>query len=253
LIHGQWQSASMQYREDIQNYFNSVLVTKTTTDILDFHTHFCRERPKETQYQISYKEKGQIEHIKVAAPYLSVELTIRITRMIPPIATFRLVHESYTLDGDLSNLGVMIDISWKEHDFRVPLCWMMRLETNTGKKFMKFVEDRKTSEEMVEIMTKLRLQFDAKEKEKSKSKIKLMNFLLQRQSAFTIKRVVRQANGNYLMTVKIIDQTGKHRQLVALLKETKVSMLNESQKTEFDRLLRKGLKRQSTNQPLPIR
>ena len=87
-----------------------------------------------------------------------------MTRLIPPIATFKLVHESYTLDGDLANIGVMIDVSWKEHDFRVPMCWMMRLETNTMKKFMRFAEDRKTSEEMLEIIKKLRVQLDAKVK-----------------------------------------------------------------------------------------
>ena len=45
-----------------------------------------------------------------------------------------------------------------------------------------------------------------------------------------MKKVIRQGNGNYVMTVKVIDQTGTHRQLVAILKETKVAMLNESQK-----------------------
>ena len=99
----------------------------------------------------------------MAAPYLSTELTIRVTRMIPPIAKFKLVHESYSLlDDDSSNTGVMIDVSWKEHDFRVPMCWMMRLETNAYKKFIRFFEDKNTSEEMREIISKLRVQFDAK-------------------------------------------------------------------------------------------
>ena len=84
--------------------------------------------------------------------------------MIPPIATFKLVHESYTLDGDLSNTGVMIDVSWKEHYFRVPMCWMMRLETNTAKRFIRFAEDINTTEEMLEIISKLRVQYDAKVK-----------------------------------------------------------------------------------------
>ena len=164
--------------------------------------------------------------------------------MIPPIAKFKLVHESYTLDGDTNNTGVMIDVSWKEHDFRVPMCWMMRLETNAYKKFMRFFEDINTTEEMREIISKLRVQFDAKvtfsyfntsfpffqEREKTKSKLKFMKYLLQNQSAFTIKKVIRQENGNYVMTVKVIDQTGTHRQLVAILKETKVAMLNESKK-----------------------
>ena len=57
-----------------------------------------------------------------------------------------------------------------------------------------------------------------------------MKYLLQNQSAFSMKKVVRQGNGNYLMTVKVIDQTGTDRQLVAVLKETKVAMLNESKK-----------------------
>ena len=164
--------------------------------------------------------------------------------MIPPIAKFKLVHESYTLDGDTNNTGVMIDVSWKEHDFRVPMCWMMRLETNAYKKFMRFFEDINTTEEMREIISKLRVQFDAKvtfsyfytsfpffkEREKTKSKLKFMKYLLQNQSAFTMKKVIRQENGNYVMTVKVIDQTGTHRQLVAILKETKVAMLNESKK-----------------------
>jgi len=177
---------------------------------------------------------------------LSTELTIRVTRMIPPIAKFKLVHESYSLDGDSNNTGVMIDVSWKEHDFRVPMCWMMRLETNAYKKFMRFFEDKNTSEEMREIISKLRVQFDAKvafslfsvprfiglfqEREKTKSKLKFMKYLLQNQSAFSMKKVVRQGNGNFVMTVKVIDQTGTHRQLVAILKETKVAMLNESKK-----------------------
>ena len=94
---------------------------------------------------------------------MSTELTIRVTRMIPPIAKFKLVHESYSLlDYDSSNTGVMIDVSWKEHDFRVPMCWMMRLETNAYKKFIRFFEDKNTSEEMREIISKLRVQFDAK-------------------------------------------------------------------------------------------
>ena len=57
-----------------------------------------------------------------------------------------------------------------------------------------------------------------------------MKYLLQNQSAFSMKKVVRQGNGNYVMTVKVIDQTGTDRQLVAVLKETKVAMLNESKK-----------------------
>ena len=57
-----------------------------------------------------------------------------------------------------------------------------------------------------------------------------MKYLLQNQSAFALKKVIRQGNGNYVMTVKVIDQTGTHRQLVTILKETKVAMLNESQK-----------------------
>ena len=68
------------------------------------------------------------------------------------------------------------------------------------------------------------------EREKTKSKLKFMKYLLQNQSAFSMKKVIRQGNGNYVMTVKVIDQTGTHRQLVAILKETKVAMLNESQK-----------------------
>ena len=57
-----------------------------------------------------------------------------------------------------------------------------------------------------------------------------MKYLLEHQSAFSIKKVTRQENGNYLMTVKIMDTTGTERILVAILKETKVSMLNESHK-----------------------
>ena len=57
-----------------------------------------------------------------------------------------------------------------------------------------------------------------------------MKYLLQNQSAFSMKKVLRQGNGNYVMTVKVIDQTGTDRQLVAVLKETKVAMLNESKK-----------------------
>ena len=57
-----------------------------------------------------------------------------------------------------------------------------------------------------------------------------MKYLLQNQSAFSMKKVIRQGNGNYVMTVKVIDQNGTHRQLVAILKETKVAMLNESKK-----------------------
>ena len=58
-----------------------------------------------------------------------------------------------------------------------------------------------------------------------------MKFLLSNQSAFKMKRVKRQENGCYSILVKIIDQNGNSRQLVALMKETKVSMLNQSQKT----------------------
>ena len=54
--------------------------------------------------------------------------------------------------------------------------------------------------------------------------------LLVDQTSFKMKRVQRQANGSYLIQVKIIDQDGIQRQLVALLKETKVTMLNEAQK-----------------------
>jgi len=239
LIGGVWQTASLLHQQDIQNFYD-ILLRRQVNNILDFHTHYCKERPKDTEYQISYKDRGQINHVKVAAPYLSLELTIRVTRMIPPIATFKLVHESYTLDGDLSNTGVMIDVSWKEHDFRVPMCWMMRLETNTGKRFIRFAEDINTSEEMLEIISKLRVQYDAKEREKTKSKLKFMKYLLEHQSAFVLKKVTRQENGNYLMTVKIMDTTGTERVLVAILKETKVLMLNESHKKEFDRLLRKN-------------
>ena len=57
-----------------------------------------------------------------------------------------------------------------------------------------------------------------------------MKHLLQHQSAFAMKKVTRQANGNYTMIVRIVDETGTERQLGTVLKETKVSMLNESQK-----------------------
>ena len=57
-----------------------------------------------------------------------------------------------------------------------------------------------------------------------------MKYLLQHQSAFAMKKVTRQANGNYMMIVRIVDETGTERQVAAVLKETKVSMLNESQK-----------------------
>lgn len=73
LICGIWQTASMLYQRDIQNYYD-ILLRRQVDNILDFHTHFCQERPKETEYQISYKDDGKhIKHVKVAAPYLSSE------------------------------------------------------------------------------------------------------------------------------------------------------------------------------------
>ena len=81
--------------------------------------------------------------------------------------------------------------------------------------------------------------FFFQEREKTKSKLKFMKYLLQNQSAFALKKVIRQGNGNYVMTVKIIDQTGTYRQLVAILKETKVSTLNESQKKGKGSILNK--------------
>ena len=58
LINGVWQTASMLFQKDIQNYFD-ILLRRQVDHILDFHTHYCQERPKETEYQISYKDNGK--------------------------------------------------------------------------------------------------------------------------------------------------------------------------------------------------
>ena len=58
LINGVWQTASMLFQKDIQNYFD-ILLRRQVDHILDFHTHYCQEKPKETEYQISYKDNGK--------------------------------------------------------------------------------------------------------------------------------------------------------------------------------------------------
>jgi len=247
LINGVWTSARLCHKEDIQNYYNTLLGVRMDK-IQDFHTQFCHEKPEQTEYNISYKDQGQINHVKVGAPYLHHEFLTRITRLIPPIAKFKLVHESYKLTNqqlsEKDKCGVMIDINWKQHDFRLPMCWMIRLETITAKKFYDFVQDINTSEEMSEIIMKIKKQSTLKA---TTSKSKFMTFLLDRQSSFKMKRVKRQQNGCYSILVKIIDQNGNRRQLVGIMQEDQVQKLNESQKTDFDRLLKKGLKRQNTN------
>ena len=51
LIGGVWQTASMLFQKDIQNYFDIML----RRQVDHFHTHYCRDIPKETEYLISYK------------------------------------------------------------------------------------------------------------------------------------------------------------------------------------------------------
>ena len=58
LIGGVWQTASMLFQKDIQNYFD-IMLRRQVDHIVDFHTHYCRDIPKETEYQISYKDNGK--------------------------------------------------------------------------------------------------------------------------------------------------------------------------------------------------
>ena len=58
LIGGVWQTASMLNQRDIQNYYD-ILLRRQVTNILDFHTHYNRDKPQSTEYQISYKDRGK--------------------------------------------------------------------------------------------------------------------------------------------------------------------------------------------------
>ena len=58
LIGGIWQTASMLNQRDIQNYYD-ILLRRQVTNILDFHTHYARDKPQNTEYQISYKDRGK--------------------------------------------------------------------------------------------------------------------------------------------------------------------------------------------------
>ena len=62
LIGGVWQTASLLHQQDIQNFYD-ILLRRQVNNILDFHTHYCKERPKDTEYQISYKDRGKLFYI----------------------------------------------------------------------------------------------------------------------------------------------------------------------------------------------